>query len=176
MRDHMLHTEVGTLLGPAEVLDATNSRLRLRIAGEERDAVLALPYPYRASPGDLVLAISQDDRCYVIGVLHGTGATVYSGPGDLELRAPKGKIRLVSPRGVSIEAPQVTVRAGRLELLARTMTQKATSLVQWVRETLRVRAERVEQRVSGEFEVRAERIVERAAGHVSIDGERINLG
>src|SRR5690349_17715873 len=109
-------TELSARIEPASVLEVEEGRLRLKFDDEEAWGVLALGYPYRPAAGDTVLALGQESRWYVIGVIRGRGLTSFTAPADLELRAPNGSIGLVASGGVRIEAPEVALRADRLEL------------------------------------------------------------
>lgn len=169
-------TETLAQLRPATVVSAEGRRFRLALDEVEVDAASALGYPYRAEPGDVVLTIAQDDACYVIGVLEGRGVTSFTAPGDLEFRAPRGRISFSSRERVDVDAPQVRVRAGRLEFLVGTLVEKCTSMWQWVRETFQLRAGLLRTTSDAEYVLRAERIEARAEGNVRIDGKRINLG
>ena len=168
--------ETTTHLGPARVVEASAPHVRIRLADQEVLATTALSSPYQPVVGDVVLAIGQEENYYVIGVIQGAGRTVFRAPGDLEFRAPKGTIDLVSTRGIRLRSPDVSVRAGRMEVVARTLIEKFEEARRWVRGLFQLRAGRVRQEVEGSCHLKAERIVERATKDVKIDGERIHLG
>lgn len=172
----MMQLETATYLGPARVIEATGPRLRLRIPEEEVTATLALAYPYLAAPGDLVLAVGHEGNWYVIGVLAGGGKTSFVAPGDLEFRAPNGKIELFSAKEVAIAGPRVTIRAGVLETLARRTVERFGEAFRWVQGLFRSRAGRVREEVEGKYALDAGRIDQRAEGDVKIDGSKIHLG
>ena len=150
-----------TYLGPARVISVAGTRMRIAIDDREVDATLALAYPYRPAAGDMVL-VAGDERFWVIGVIQGSGPCVFTAPGSIEFRAPKGRIDFVAKDGVGI-------RTSRLELLAK-------SALQWIQDKFELRAGRVRQQVDGKYGLQARRIVERAAEDVKIDGRKINLG
>ncbi|HEY3225741.1 MAG TPA: DUF3540 domain-containing protein [Planctomycetota bacterium] len=169
-------TETTAQLGSAKVLAVDGARVRLSIGEGETWAALALAFPYRPAPGDTVLAIGQEDAWYVIGVLQGRGLTSFEAPGDLEIRAPNGSIGLVAAEGVRIEAPEVELRADRLELAARSVFERFIRAYRRVSEAFHLRAGSVRSVVDESWDVRAGRITERATGDVRIDGEKIHLG
>ena len=58
-------------LGPAEVLEVREDRLRVSSPAGVREAQLALAVFYQARPGDVVLLVAEEEA-YVIGVLKGS--------------------------------------------------------------------------------------------------------
>ena len=169
-------TETSAQLGTAKVVAVDGARVRITVGDGEAWAQLALAFPYKPVAGDSVLAIGQDEAWYVIGVLQGRGVSSFVAPGDLELRAPNGSIGLVASEGVRIEAPEVELRADRLELAARTVFERFVSAYRRVAEAFHLRAGSVRTVVDETWDVRADRITERATGDVRIDGEKIHLG
>lgn len=169
-------TETMARVGPARVVETGEGRVRLRIDDEEAWADLALAFPYRPAAGDTVLVLGQESKWYVIGVLRGKGVTAFVAPGDLEFSAPNGSIGLSAAEGVRIEAPQVSLKADRLELAARTVFERFVQAYRRVAEAFHLRAGRVRTTVTGAWDVRAGRIAERADKDVRIDGEQIYLG
>ncbi|MCC6464561.1 MAG: DUF3540 domain-containing protein [Planctomycetes bacterium] len=163
-------------LGPALVLAIEGPRLRVQHEGREAAAVNALAFPYRPAAGDMVLVIAQDEALYVIGVLQGRGDSAFSFPADVSLNAPHGSITLAAGRGIELQAPQVKVTAGRLELLARHAVEKFGQAARWVKELFQLRAGRTHTVVQGDAYERANARHIRAAKDVSVNGERIHLG
>jgi hypothetical protein len=168
--------QLSTYLGPARVVQAGDGRVRLRLHDQEVWATVALAYPYQPAAGDRVLAIGQDEAWYVIGVLQGSGTTTLSVPGDLDLRAPRGAIRLHAGTEVSVQGPVVRLKAHRLEVFARSVKERFRNALRWVQQTFRLHADRVVTRVDADYRLNAGRIKEKAKGTVQIDGERIDLG
>jgi hypothetical protein len=168
--------ENAVYLGPGQVIEIENNRVRLALQEEEAWALLAMPYPYQPQVGDVVLAISQGEAYYVIGVIKGSGLTTFTVPGDLRFQAPNGKIDLVSTKGISILGPQVKIHADSLELHAKTIVEKFVNAYRWVKDAFQLRAGRVRTIVESSYRVKAEKIVERAKTTVHIDGEKIHLG
>ena len=169
-------TELSAKVGPAQVLEVEDRRVRLRIDGEVAWADLALAFPYHPAAGDLVLALGQEESWYVIGVLRGRGVTAFTAPGDLELSAPNGSIGLTASGGVRIEAPQVALKADRLELAARSVFERFVQAYRRVAGAFQMRAGRVRTVVAEAWDLRAGRIAERADADVRIDGDKIHLG
>jgi hypothetical protein len=171
-----LTLDQGTYLGPARVRATAGNRVQLEFPDELPWAMLALAYPYQPAVGDTVLAAGQGANWYVIGVLQGSGKTTLMVPGDLELLAPRGRIRLMAGKGVQVKSPEVKITADKLELVARRVMEHFTDAVRWVKDTWQVRAGRIRTQVEGDYHVTAKRINERAEEDVKIDGTKINLG
>jgi hypothetical protein len=165
----------GLILGPAIVLGAMDGVLLVDIDGELHRAQMALAYPYRPVPGDIVLILGQDDRMYVTGVLDGKGLTRLDFPGDVEVRAA-GKLRLEARQGVELDSDQITLRADRLLMMVTTVRQQMASLFQHVTGTLRTIAGRQRTSVEGHSTLHAKRIVRKAQDDVIVDGRTIKLG
>ena len=166
----------GTYLGPAKIGLAAGRRVRLDFPDQQVWALLALASHYEPVAGDSVLAISQDDNWYVIGVLEGHGLTRFTAPSDVEICAPRGKISLTAAKGVSIQSPEVKVTAIKLELFAKSVFQRCSDATTWVKNNFQLRAERLHTRIGSTFDLKAKRIVQRAEEDVRIDGDKIRLG
>lgn len=163
----LTNTAVG--LGPATVLEVVADRVRL----DRGWAQLALAHPYRPEPGDIVLAIGEEE-IYVIGVLSGRGKTVFEVQGDLELRA-SGRLSL-SAAEVETVARQASVRAETVETTAQASFGRFEERHEWVTDSIHTTAGRVRTVVEGEASTQAKRIVETADEEVKIDGRQILLG
>lgn len=174
----MLHQETGLRLGPATVRRVSGRRLLLRRADDaaEEWAELALAFPYLPVPDDVVLAVGQDDRVYVIGVLQGRGPSVMTFPGDVTLSAPQGAVRIDAGKGVTMSAPAIEMRADEVEIEAKTLSQRIESAYQWVKDLLQVRAGRTRTVVDGTAHQLAERTFIRSEKETKVDGEKIYLG
>jgi Protein of unknown function (DUF3540) len=163
-------------LGPARVLTAAGNRAKIELPDEHAWAIVALAVPYQPAVDDEVLAVGRNGEWYVIGVIRGRGKTTLTVPGDLDICAPQGAIELTAAKGVTIKSSEVTVAAGRLQLLARSVFERFTDATRWVKEAFQLRAGRVRTRVDGDYDLGADRILERAEGAVKIDGSKIHLG
>lgn len=167
-------TETSASLGPATVVAAGPEGVRILRPEGEVLAQSALAYPYRPEPGDVVLAIGEED-VYVIGVLYGRGKTVFDAPGDLELRA-KGRVAIVGEQAVEVRSPEIHLHADRMETFIRTVFERTVDCYRWVKNLLQTSAGRSRTVVEESATLQADRIVEVAKKDVRIDGERIHLG
>lgn len=172
----LLELEQTTHIGAAEVLEVAAPLVRLQIIRGQVWAQVALAYPYQARVGDVVLTIGQREAWYVIGVIRGTGPTVFAVPGDLRIQAPCGSIELMARRGIRLRGSTVKIAADKLEIAARALFERFTNVTQWIHETFQLRAGRVNSQIDNDYRVQAGRILERAAGDVKIDGKKISLG
>ncbi len=150
----MIAIEQITYLGPARVVMSAGRRVKVELPDEVVWAQLALASPYQPEEGDRVLVMGQAGSWYAIGLLEGAGTTVITVPGDLELHAPKGAIRLRAGRGIHLRSPRIRIASQRLELFANDFLQ----------------------RFRGDYRLKAERINEEAKDDVRVDGRKIHLG
>lgn len=165
----------GARLSPAEVLRCAGREVQVRLGAEVVWAELALCF-HRPEPGDRVLVASDAASRWVIGVLDAAAPARLRVPGDLELEAPAGRIRLRAARGVEVETSRFALRADRIETLARTAVHKCADLYQSVRSLFHLRAGRARTLVEGENVQRAEQTYIRSRRETKIDGETIHLG
>lgn len=164
-------------LGPAEVTAVRPQEVDLLLPNGARvTAVMALGYRYEPNVDDVLLAIGNPSGHYVIGVLRGTGKTIFAAPGDVEVRAVDGVLRLAGDKGVELDGPDVSVRAGKLRMIADAVTQTFTSLRQQVRELLSVRAGSTHKVVEGAAYSQAKSATLLTEGKVAINGKEIHLG
>ncbi|APR84294.1 Hypothetical protein A7982_09643 [Minicystis rosea] len=164
-------------LGPAEVtaVRATDVDVRLP-SGAEVSATLALAFAYEPNVDDVLLVIGNAEGHYVIGVLRGTGRAVIAVPGDVEVRSVDGVLRLSGGKGVEIDAPDVSLRASKLRILAEAVTQKVTSLAQHVTELWSMRAGKSHSVVEGASFSQSKSATILTEGKVAINGKEIHLG
>ena len=168
--------ETISYLGPARVLEVDRAKVLIDSPFFKSWATLALPWVYEPALDDSVLVLGQGNEYYVVGVLNGTGKTIITAPGDLELRAPNGAIDLLSSKEVRIQAPKLKLRTKKLEVIATLLRESFSRVHRSVQNTLTITAGRMRTVVDKDYEVRAERISECASNSVRIDGEKINLG
>ena len=171
-----LTLDQSTYLGPVRVRQVAGNRVQLEFPDELPWASMALAYPYRPSVGDTVLAAGQGQNWYVIGVLQGIGKTTLMVPGDFEVLAPRGRIRLIAGKGVQLKSAEVKITADKLELVARRVMEQFAEATRWIKGAFQLRASRVRTEVENDYQVKAKRIIERAEGDVRIDGNKIHLG
>jgi len=166
--------------GPALVTAVLDREVELEIlAGateERRWARLAIAVAYQPQIGDVVLAIAAAADCYVIGVIEGHGPTVLNAPGDLELRAGTGEVRIAGAQGCVVAAPAVRVEAASLDLIGDTLHEEFETVRYRIGEMLEVRAKAICTAVADTYRLTARRIFGRGEDSVSIDAPSINLG
>lgn len=164
-------------LGPATVLEASGRDLEIELPdGAPAVAERALAQAYEAAPGDVLLVIGKAGRYYAIGVLHGAGRTVLAFQGDVAVRAVGGELSLSGDRGVSLEGPEVEIRAGKLRMIADAAVQKFTSMFQRVSALLSVRAGQAHTVVDDTSHTQARSASIVTEETVSINGKTVHLG
>lgn len=172
----LLAVDQGLFFGPARVCQVAGNSVQLEFPEEPIWATLALAYPYTPAVGDTVLVVGQNQSRYVIGVLDGKGSTTFAMPGDFEVCAPRGRINLIAGKGVHVKGQEVKITAGKLELVARRVSECFSEVARIVKGTWRIRAAQVRHDIEGEYLLNAGRITERAEQDVKIDGDKIHLG
>ena len=171
-----MFTSTSSYLGPATVTGVRLDKVFLSIPDREVEARLALAFPYKPVTGDVVLAIAgEEGEVYIIGVLSGRGATTFAVEGDLQLKAT-GTVRISGERGIDLKAPLVTVKADKVETVARTIFERSVACYRWIKESLQTQAGRTRTLVEGNAVLHAGRIVETAEKEVKIDGKEVLLG
>jgi hypothetical protein len=177
IRSERVEAAARLYLGPADVVEARPGEATVRMpGGAAARAQLALAYAYEPRPGDVVLVISHGDGCYVIGVLRGTGRAVLAIPGDVEIRAVDGVLRLAGDKGLEMEAPDVSMRAGKLRVLADAVVERLGSLRQRVTDLLSVQAGRSHTVVEGTSHAQSKSAAILTEEKVTINGREIHLG
>jgi hypothetical protein len=153
--------------------------------GQEVRVKPAMPLHYEAAPGDELLVLGADPQAmYAIGVLRGRGKVTLRAPGDLTLETPEGALRLTAARGVTLksqveivtEAPAVRCVAGKLEIAAQRVIQRARDVYFWVSELFQVKSHRLRATADSTCHIHAQETHLRADQTVSIDGQSIHLG
>lgn len=163
-------------LGHAKVVSALPNKVQVSLQDHNEWAQLAVGYPYQPCKGDSVLVIAQDSRCYVIGVLSGTGETVLSVPADLKLKAPRGSIELIAAKGIQLRSHDVIISSATLQVIAHSIRETFDHVFRRVKETYELCAGSVRTTVDGDYRVQADRIHQRAKNDVKLDGKKIHLG
>lgn len=164
-------------LGPASVTETTSHEVQVELPdGTLRRAEPAFTIPYQPAPGDVLLVITRGPRCYAIGVLHGTGKTVLSLPGDVEVRAESGTLRLYGEKGIELLSPEVLIHSEKLRMVAGSVTQKFTSLVQRVRDLLSVQAREIHTVADDSHLTKAKSATVLTEETMTINGKQIHLG
>jgi hypothetical protein len=164
-------------LGPAHVVSASGRELSLELpSGQVVAATLAVAFPYEAVTGDVLLVIARGESYYGIGVLHGTGSTRLAFPGDVDLRAEGGTLRLSGEKGVAIEGPELDVRVGAMRMLADSVTQRFASVYQRVTSLLSVHAKESHLSVDDSTFTKAKNAAILTEETMTINGKQIHLG
>ncbi len=163
-------------MGPCEVLVIDGPSAVVQFAdGAKRSARLALAFSYEPVVGDTVLAISGPEGAWIIGVIAGSGKGMISFPGDLTVRSA-GRLSLAGEEGVDIEAPKMQIRAGSLDMFARSVSQRFVALKQHVTDLLSVQAGATHTTVEGASYTHAESSTLLTKEKVTINGKAIHLG
>ena len=145
----MIAMDTSTYLGPATAMEVDAKRVRVTLADEEIWARIAMPH--RPSPGDELLVVRQEGgELYAIGILEG--------------------------HGLHFEAESITLRAGKLDITANRIIEKARDVYRWVSDLFQVKARRMREVVETDYHLRAGTANVKATGDVNIDGKSINLG
>ncbi|HSN97889.1 MAG TPA: DUF3540 domain-containing protein [Candidatus Nanopelagicales bacterium] len=164
-------------LGPATVIRASPVGVEVRLPdGAAHRAELALAFLYEPAEGDVVLVIGQESGHYVIGVLHGTGRASLNLPGDVDLRAVGGVLRLAGDKGVEIAAPELSVQVSRVRMIADSVVQRFATLRQRVTELLSVHAAESHTLVDGAAHTQAKSATILTEEKTTINGKTIHLG
>ena len=170
-----IHT---SYLGPATVTDTRGDDAQVRLpTGALVWARVALAFPYRPVPDDVLLVVGTEEAHYIIGVLHGTGTAALDIHGDVHLHAVGGTLRLSGDAGVQIDGPDVEVRAQqKLTLAAHTFVKKVGVAYEWVKGLLSRRAGRSRTLVHGQCTTHAQEISVIAKDVAKINGRQVHLG
>jgi len=164
-------------LGPAHVVVASGRGLSIELpSGQTVAATLAVAFPYEPETGDVLLVIARGASYYGIGVLHGTGRTHLTFPGDVDIRSEGGTVRISGEKGVAIVGPELDVRVGAVRMLADSLTQRFASVYQRVTSLLSVHANEVHTSVDESTITRAKNAAILTEETMSINGKQIHLG
>ena len=162
-------------IGPATVTSADGRTVQVHLDGHERPVTMAMAVRYHPRVGDVLLIASTADACYAIGVLAGSGSIELASAGDVTVRAG-GRVQLQAGEAFAAEAPQMTLEAGRLELVARDLLANAQSFLQRIAGLLHLSAGRRHTQVDGSSVEQARQVVIKAQETVTVDGSTIHLG
>ncbi|AUX41001.1 hypothetical protein SOCE26_024050 [Sorangium cellulosum] len=164
-------------LGPGRVTAAEEGKIAVELPGGQPVRVeMALALPYEPAVGDTLLVIGRDENYYAIGVLHGTGRTVLSLPGDVAVHARDGALSLSGDKGVEIRGPELEVQAGKIRMVADAVVQKFTSMYQRVSALLSVQAGESHTIVEKTAFTKAKNATILTEETVTVNGKQILLG
>ncbi|MCA8914883.1 MAG: DUF3540 domain-containing protein [Planctomycetes bacterium] len=171
-----LLTGTDVKLTPASVLQTSGRMLTVMTAEGEVVAENALAFPYQPVKGDSLLVIGQGEHWFAIGLLAAQGDMAIAFPANAVFSAPRGEIKFKSGKAIDMHSPNVRIRAGKLELLAKTISEKVDNAYRSVRKLLKLDAGRISTTVEETTHTRAGRFVVNAKQDVKMDGEKIYLG
>jgi len=161
-------TETASYLGSAWVTGTRGRSGQVEVALPERDPLWArLATTFHPSEGDEVLVLSLDgEQVFVIGILRGSARLRVTG--DFSIEAPKGTI--------TMSAPHIRWEAGKLEVAAHRIVQRARGFYGWVSNLFRIQSRRMKTLADEDYTVRARTARVVAEREVKIDGTSIELG
>jgi hypothetical protein len=164
-------------LGRGVVTAVHGARVTLALTdGAVVEAELALPLPYAACEGDVLLVLGDGVEHFVVGVLSGRGKTSLAIEGDVSLRAVGGVLDLAGDAGVRLSAPSLEVRADKLTTVARSVVQSFASLFQRVTEVLHVHAKEEVAIVEEGSYRQARTAAIQTEETITVNGKEIHLG
>lgn len=164
-------------MGPGRVLSVAGGRVVVRRGdGLEVEVQMALALPYAPREHDVLLLISGSGASYAVGVIHGTGTTSLTVPGDVDVHAVGGTLNLRGDRGVRMHGPAVEVVAERFKVIAERSVQKVTTLYQHVRELWSMKADNAHIAVSNDIHQRSKNATVLTEEVVTMNGKQIHLG
>lgn len=163
-------------LAPAPVSDSQPGKARILTEEGEVWAGLALTIPYQPVRGDLVLAVGQGAEWWVIGVIKAQGDMAFRFPADVTFNTPKGEIRFKAAKGMDLHSPNLRLRSSKLEIIARSVIEKADTAWRWIKGLMHTRAGESRTDIDATNENTAGRYTLRAKEDVKIDGDKIYLG
>jgi hypothetical protein len=172
-----LAAPLGDYLGPATVVATEGPRPTVELTdGMIVPVEMALALPYEPALGDSLLVVGRGPHHYVIGVLHGTGRTALTLPGDVDLHASGGSLSLSGDKGVQIRGPELEIQVGKLRMMASAVVQTFTSIHQRVSELLSVQAGEAHTLVENTSFTKAKNATLLTEETVTVNGKQIHLG
>jgi hypothetical protein len=119
-----------------------------------------------------------DGERLVLRDARGSIVVVYDAErGTAEIAAPRGDLVLSAPQGkIALKALEVECEAGRIDLRADRIFERARDLYRDVEGLLQTRAERVRTLATGAYQLFAKRVNVLAEEDTAIDGKRVLLG
>ncbi|WP_437596101.1 DUF3540 domain-containing protein [Sorangium sp. So ce590] len=166
-----------SFLGPAEVTAlGPDSATVLLATGTTERAFFAFALPYEPSLGDVLLVIGGPGATYAIGVLAGRGRLSIAFPGDVDVRAVGGKLRLGGDGGVEISGKGLEVMVDKVKITAGEIVERCASLYQRVTSLFSAHHKQAHTVVDDESHTRARRATVLTEETVTINGKQIHLG
>jgi hypothetical protein len=134
--------------------------------------------------GELLVLRDKKGAVVVVFDAEKGSAEVFAPTGDLTLAAPQGKVVLRAGTAVElhateraeVRASEVALLAGKLDVRAQRILERAEEVYREIDGLLQVRAGRVRSLVKDVFQVLAKRARVVAEEDASLDGKRVLLG
>lgn len=166
-----------TFLGPAEVT-ALGADGATALLGDGREArvLYAFTLPYEPAIGDVLLVIGGQGGHYAIGVLQGRGRVSLAVPGDLDVHAVGGKLRLAGDSGVELSGKGFEVVVEKVKVTAGEVVHRCASLYQRVTDLFSAHHKQAHTVVDDEAYTRAKRATVLTEETVTINGKQVHLG
>lgn len=164
-------------LGPAEAIEVSPVRARVRLGDATVDAQLALAFAYEPVVGDMLLVVAKQGRAYVIGVIEGRGRAKLTIAGDVDVHAVGGTLRLCGDEGVELEGKHLRLVArDKLRVVAEHAVTSFESLTRRVRGLLSSQSGDKLETVDGSRIDRSKQATILTEETMSINGREIHLG
>jgi hypothetical protein len=164
-------------LGAGLVLDVTLARVRVRLEdGCERDATMALAFPYQPTLGDELLVLGKGERFFVVGLLSGQGRATLEFEGDVSLRSLTGKVEISAAEGVELRSRELSLYADKVRIVASALTETLSTCISRVRELWSVQAGESRTIVRGLSHTQAKQARIDTEEQVAINGKQVHLG
>jgi hypothetical protein len=144
--------------------------------GSFEHAFLAFALPYEPALGDTLLVIGGATGHYAIGVLAGRGRAAFTIPGDVDLHAVGGKLRLSGDNGVEVAGKGFEVVVDKVKITANEVVHKCSSLYQRVSGLFSAHHKQAHTVVDDESYTRAKRATVLTEETMTINGKQIHLG
>jgi hypothetical protein len=144
-----------------------------------------VPTPAQSAPAPAPLIVTPsgasaeaDGERLVVRDARGAVVVVYDAErGTAEISAPAGDLVLSAPHGkIALRAAEVECEAGRIELRADRIFERARDVYREVEGLLQTRVERVRTVARGAYHLFAKRVNVAAEEDAAVDGKRVLLG
>jgi Protein of unknown function (DUF3540) len=165
---HVVRAVVTAVSGPGVMVALAD--------GREVSATFALPLPYAACEGDVLLVIGESGEFFVIGIIAGRGKTSLELQGNVSVHAVGGALDLSGDQGVTVRGPVVAVHADKLNTVARAVVETFSSLFQRVTDVVHVHARQQVSIVDEGSYSQAKTTAIQSEDTVTINGREIHLG
>ncbi|MEM1185369.1 MAG: hypothetical protein AAGI53_10265 [Planctomycetota bacterium] len=162
---------------PGRVDEVSGDRALLDFGGDLRAwADPAMAVRYTPVAGDELLAATDGDRFWIIGVIRGQGDVALTSLGDVEVRSLAGTLRLGGTDAVELETERLSVFASTIETVAKSVRETLGSFLQTVTGRRLTRAGSDYRVVEGISFERSERSHAVSTKETRIDGSTVHLG